>query len=234
VIVASGEDGKCRVYDAEQKLLGTVGGLDDADNVRYDADAKLAYVGYGDGALAVIDPEAVKRVAEVKLDGHPESFQLEAKGKRIFVNVPSAKQVAVIDREKRAVVAKWDLKDAAANFPMALDEANHRVFVGCRSPAKVLVIDAESGRTVASVDCAGDADDVFFDAARKRVYVTGGDGTVSVIERLGADGYKLVGKVDSAAGARTSLFVPGSGTLYVAVPRRGGQRCELRVFRAAE
>ena len=103
------------------------------------------YVGYGDGALAVIDPEKVKKLADIKLDGHPESFQLEAQGKRIFVNVPSASQVAVIDREKRAVVARWDVKQAGANFPMALDEANHRLFLGCRQPAKVLVLDAEAG-----------------------------------------------------------------------------------------
>jgi DNA-binding beta-propeller fold protein YncE len=234
LIVASGDDGKCRVYGENQKLLGTVDGLDDADNVRYDADAKLAYVGYGDGALAVIDPEAVKKVADIKLDGHPESFQFEGKGKRIFVNVPSAKQVVVIDRGKRAVVAKWEVKDAGANFPMALDEANHRLFLGCRKPAKVLVIDTESGRTVAAVDCAGDADDVFYDAARNRVYVSGGDGTVSVIEQSGPDGYKNVGKVESAAGARTSLFVPASGTLYVAVPHRGAQRCELRAYAASD
>jgi YVTN family beta-propeller protein len=232
LVVASGDDGKCRVYDENWKLLGAVDGLDDADNVRYDAEAKLIYVGYGEGALAVIDPEKIEKVADIKLAGHPESFQLEAKGKRIFVNVPSARQVAVIDREKRAVVAKWDVKDAQANFPMALDESNHRLFIGCRKPAKVLIVDTEAGKSVGAVDCCGDTDDVFFDATSRRIYVSGGEGWVSVIEQSDPNTYRNVGKVATAAGARTSFFDATERILYVAVPLRGNQKCALRAFAA--
>src|SRR5205823_14737053 len=119
--------GNVRIYTDDLKPSGTVDGLDDADNVRYDRQAKLLYVGYGSGALVVIDPEKGAKVGEVKLDEHPESFQLESQGKRIFVNVPKAKQIAVVDREKRAVIAKWPVKDAESNFPMALDEEHHRL-----------------------------------------------------------------------------------------------------------
>src|SRR5205085_2248764 len=123
-------------------------GLDDADNVRYDAKADRVYCAYGasPGAVAVIDPKTFKRIGDVKLDAHPESFQLERDGPRIFVNVPEAiggSHVAVVDREKLSVIAKWPLKDAAANYPMALDEKDHRLFVGCRKPAKLLVLDTE-------------------------------------------------------------------------------------------
>lgn len=230
VVVASGEDGKCRVYDENQKLLGTVDGLDDADNVRYDPEAKLVYVGYGEGALAVIDPEKIEKVADIKLDGHPESFQLETKGKRIFVNVPSAKQVAVIDRDKRAVVAKWDVKDAESNFPMALDETNHRLFIGCRKPAKVIAVDTQTGQPVAAVECCGDTDDLFFDAASKRLYVSGGEGCITVIEQSDPNTYKAIGKVTTADGARTAFFDASGRMLYVAVPLRGSQKSELRTF----
>ena len=102
--VASGDDGKCRFYDGNLKLVGTIDGLDDADNVRYDPDAKLLYVGYGNGALAVIDPATMRKVGDVKLDKHPESFQLEAKGKRIFVNVPQSFSSQVHLGEKASVV----------------------------------------------------------------------------------------------------------------------------------
>ena len=233
VVVASGDDGKCRVYDENQKLLGTLDGLDDADNVRYDAGAKLVYVGYGDGALAVIDPEKIEKVADIKLDGHPESFQLETNGKRLFVNVPSAKQVAVIDREKRAVTARWEVTEAASNLPMALDEQHHRVFIGCRSPAKVLVLDADSGKAVAGIDCCGDTDDLFYDAANGRLYVSGGEGCVTVVEQSDANTYKAAGTLTTAAGARTAFFDATGQTLYVAVPHRGNQKCELRGFVAA-
>jgi len=231
VVVAGGDDGKVRVFDAKLKLLGTIDHLDDADNVRLDSAGKLAYVGYGDGAIAIIDPQRLAKVGEVKLDGHPEAFQLESLGNRIFVNVPTAKHVAVIDREKQAVIATWPIRDAEANFSMALDEANHRLFIGCRKPAKVLVIDTESGKAVSSIDCCGDADDLFYDATAKRTYVSGGAGSVSVIAQDDVDHYRLLGDLPTAPGARTSLYVPEIGLLYVAVPHREKQRAELRIFR---
>src|SRR4051794_5158614 len=107
--VASGGDGKLRLYDQALKIIATVGGLDDADNVRYDAQSKLLYVGYGSGALAVIDPEKSAKVADIKLDGHPESFRLETNGNHIFVNVPHAGEIEVVDRANRKVVTKWPL-----------------------------------------------------------------------------------------------------------------------------
>jgi YVTN family beta-propeller protein len=234
VVVASGDDGKVRVYDRELKLLGSLGGLDDADNVRLDASGKLAYVGYGEGAIAVVDPRRPEKLASIKLESHPEAFQLEGDGHRIFVNVPGGRHVAVVDREKKAVVARWRLREAESNFPMALDERGHRLFVGCRKPAKVLVLDTRTGKTVAAVECCGDTDDLFFDAPSNRLYVTGGAGCISVIERSDADHYRLLGIVPTAEGARTSFFVPETGTLYVAVPHRGSQRAEVRAYRATQ
>lgn len=229
--VASGQGDQCRIYDQALALVGTIDGLPDADNVRYDPQAKLLYVGYGSGAIAVIDPAKVAKVADIKLDGHPESFLLENQGNRIFVNVPTAHQIAVIDRSKRAVTATGPIKDAKANFPMALDEANHRLFVACRQPAKLLVLDTESGKLLASLDCCGDADDVFHDSTCKRIYVSGGEGFISVFAQTDADHYSLIARIPTAPGARTSAFVPDSGTLYVAIPHRGGQKAEIRTFR---
>jgi hypothetical protein len=133
IVVASGGDGSCRFYDGETyKQAKSADCKEDADNVRYDAGAKRVYVGYGGGALGVIDPEKGAKVGDIKLDGHPESFQLESKGKRIFVNVPRAGHIAVVDRAKGAVVAKWKLS-AQSNFPMALDEEGHRLFASYSS-----------------------------------------------------------------------------------------------------
>jgi hypothetical protein len=168
------------------------------------------------------------------LDGHPESFQLEANGTRIFVNIPSAHQIAVIDRQKRTVLVTWPVPGARANFPMALDEANHRLFVGCREPAKLIVFDTESGNTVTRFDCAGDTDDVFYDAARRRIYISGGAGSISVFEQSDPDHYKLLATVPTAAGARTSLFDPDYGRLFVAVPHRGQRKAEVRVFQTQD
>jgi DNA-binding beta-propeller fold protein YncE len=232
VVVASGDDGKVRVFSPDLKLLGTVDDLDDADNVRLSPDGKLVYVGYGDGAIAVIDPQKFKKIGEIKLDEHPEAFQLEANGNRMFVNVPTAKQVAVLDREKRSVLATWPVREAVANFPMALDEQNHRLFVGCRKPAKLLVLDTDTGKNVCSIGCCGDTDNVFCDSTKNRVYVSGGDGCITVVEQADADHYRLLGNASTATGSRTSLFVPEMSSLFVAVPQRVSQVAEVRVFSA--
>lgn len=230
--VANDKDGSVRLFDGKTLAPLHMADLkDDADNVRYDPAARRFWAGYGDGGLAAIDPESGKLLADVKLEAHPESFQLESKGKRIFVNVPHARHVAVIDREKGAIVAKWPLNEAAANFPMALDETNHRLFVGCRNPAKMLVLDSDSGKVVASVAIVGDTDDLFYDAPNKRIYVRGGEGRLTVIAQVDSNSYRATSKIDTAPGARTSFFVPKSGLLFVAVPHRETQPAELRVFK---
>ena len=228
--VASGGDGNVRVYYQDLKLIGMVNSLEDADNVRYDSAQDLLYVGYGQGALAVIDPGKNVKIAEIPLDGHPESFQLERTGKRIFVNVPTAGEIEVLDREKRIVLTRWKLT-VAGNFPMALDETNQRLFVGCRGLARLLVLNTTSGRIVADLNACGDSDDLFYDAANREIYLSGGDGCSSVFE-VDADSYKESYTITTPLGSRTSLFVPASRTLYVAVPHRGSQQAEILIFKA--
>ena len=205
---------------------------DDSDNVRYDAAAHRVFVGFGGGALASISPADGKVLGEAKLAGHPESFQLERSGSRVFVNVPDANQIAVLDRAGMKVVATWPVAGAKANFPMALDEANHRVFIGCRRPAKVLVYDTTTGKETASFDIVGDTDDLFFDGARKRLYVSGGEGFIDVLQEDKGSHFARVAHVATAAGARTSLFVPDQSRLYLAVPHRGSQKAEIRIYEA--
>jgi hypothetical protein len=232
--VGCGDDEACLILDAATlKVVGRVEKLPDADNVRYDAATGLLYCGYGEGALAVIDPRTAKLVKTIELAGHPESFQLETNGPRVFVNIPDARggpQVAVVDRKAGKVIATWRLSDAAANFPMALDEANHRLFIGCRKPAKVLVLDTESGKAAASIDCVGDTDDLFYDARAKRIYVSGGAGAITLLRQQDADHYQPAGTIDTAAGARTSFFAASTGRLYLAVPHRGEQPAAIWVF----
>ncbi|MGH7952589.1 MAG: YncE family protein, partial [Limisphaerales bacterium] len=163
---------------------------------------------------------------------HPESFQLEQNGNRIFVNVPDAQQVAVIDRDKRAVVATWPMKQFHSNFPMALDEANHRLFIGCRRPARLVVLDTTTGKMVGNVEISGDTDDVFYDASRKRIYLSCGGGFIDVIDQRNADSYQLRERIPTASGARTSFFSPERNELYLAV--RAGMisgSAEIRVFK---
>ena len=208
-------------------------GLDDADNVRYDGAAGAVIVGYAKGALRLLDAATAEPRGEIALPGHPESFQLERQGKRIFVNVPTAGQVAVVDRDKLAVIASWPVP-ARANFPMALDEEGRRLFVGARSPAAVLVYDIDSGRVAARMSIGADTDDLFFDTGRQLLYVICGEGRVDVFRRVSPDTFAAEGSVETAPRARTGLFVPEEGRLYVAAPGLGRTPARVLVYRPRE
>jgi DNA-binding beta-propeller fold protein YncE len=228
--VANGDDGTLRLFDGSScEAIKTVELGDDADNVRFDAATKHVYVGYGSGALAVLNEDGTK-VAEIGLDAHPESFQLEKTGSRLFVNLPKSRQVAVVNRTKGSVVATWRTGGAFSNYPMALDEEDRRLFIVCRLPARLLVLDTSTGRVVENLPVIGDSDDVFYDGARKRIYATGGGGGISVYQQENADHYKEIAKIPTVKGARTSFFSPDLSKLFVAVRAQGSETAAIRVY----
>jgi len=237
LFVAS-DDGKVYIYDGTSfDLITSLDFHDDADNLRYDSAEKRVYVGYGDdetAAIAMIDATTNKRLdEEFKLGAHPESFQLEMSGSRIFVNLPDSKQIAVIDR-KTHVVSKWALT-LEANFPMSLDEADHRLFVATRTPPRLAVFDTDSGHMVAALPCVQDSDDLYFDSARKRIYVAGGEGYINVFEQKDSDHYQLRTKIPSSLGGRTAGYFgkvgkKGFDRLYVAIPARADHDAEVLIY----
>jgi DNA-binding beta-propeller fold protein YncE len=232
--VASGGDGKLRGYDGKSLALQeTLEFGDDADNVRYDRQTGDIWVGYGNGGIGIVNSTGQK-AGSVELGSHPESFQFEENGGRVYANVPKQFGVAVIDRKTRGTVAKWGLGGALANYPMALDDNNKRLFVGCRLPARLVVLDTSSGRIVVTLPTVGDTDDVFYDVDRKFVYVIGGEGAVEVLRQRDPDHYERVERIPTAPGARTGFFQPTSGRLYVAVPHRGSQAAKVLVYTVAK
>src|SRR5438094_10253490 len=231
LFIANDKGGICKIYDAKSyQAVGEINFKDDADNVRFDDSSKRIYVGFGNGGIGIIKAADGKQVGSIKLAAHPEAFELEKQGHRIFVNVPNARQVAVVDRDKEQVITTWKTDLAFGNFPMALDDANHRLFIGCRMPSKLVVLDTESGNVVAGIEISGDPDDVFYDNKRRRIYVICGAGKIDIIEQTDPNTYAASSKVDTADGARTALFVSERDTLFVAVPHRGSQPAELRAY----
>ena len=231
------DEGKLYVYDGTTfDLITSIDFGDDVDNLRYDAAEKRLYVGYGDektGAIGIVDAATNKRLDdEFKLGAHPESFQLAASGPNIYVNLPDLKQIAVVNRSTHSI-ARWPLT-FESNFPMALDEPDHRLFVATRTPPQLAVFDISSGRLVATLPTVQDSDDLYYDSARKRVYVTGGEGYISVFQQDDADHYKLLAKVQTAIGARTAGYFgkgrKGFDRFYLAVPARADHGAEVWIY----
>ncbi len=229
IIVSNGGDGSLRFFDGHSlNLTRNINFHDDADNLRYDPQTKYLYLGYGKG-LGIVDTRSDNVIGDIGFSGHPEAFHLESAGPRIFVNIPSARQVAVIDRTKRSVIAVWPLK-GAGNFPIALDEERHRLFVGCRHPARMLIYDTQSGSKISEVDIGLDADDIFFDAANRQIYASCGQGYIVVIHQKDADHYEVTARVKTRQGARTSRFAADQSRLYVAAPAMPGKSAVIFVY----
>jgi DNA-binding beta-propeller fold protein YncE len=216
VAIANAGDGSVRLFrGADFAALGTVALGNDADNVRFDPNAGQFVVGYGTGGLATLDPASGSVVARVRLSAHPEGFQLDPTTRRAYVNVPNAHEIAVVDLATGRQAASWPMADLRANFPMARDAGGAFLAVAFRDPARVALLDAASGSVKASVATCGDADDIFLDAKRRRIYVSCGEGSVDVLQQE-AQGYQSIGRIKTASGARTSLFVPELDRLFVA------------------
>ncbi|MDB5408080.1 MAG: repeat containing protein [Rhodospirillales bacterium] len=234
IYVADGGDGVVHRYrGSDFAPLGTLALSNDADNVRVDERNGQVFVGYGSGALAVLDAASGAKTGDISLAGHPESFQLEPNGTRIFVNLPDARQIAVVDRTVAKQVATWRVPNAAANFPMALDAAGRRLAVVYRQPAELALLDSRTGNIVARLPSCGDADDIAFDAKRQRAYISCGEGSVEVVQGDG-DTYREIARVPTAPGARTSLYVADLDRLFVAARATAREPATIRVFRPPE
>jgi DNA-binding beta-propeller fold protein YncE len=226
------------IYDGETlNLIASVDLQTNPDEMHYDPRAKELYVGCMGAdktGIAIIAIPEGKLLAKISLPGKPQGFVVEQNGSRIFANLPDQKMVAVIDRKKHLVLQPWPLQDVQGNTPIALDEAHHRLFVGARRPATLLVLDTSTGKQVAAIGIDGDTDDIFYDPANRRIYVSCGEGFVDVIQQVDANHYRSLGRIVTISGARTSTLSAQLNKFFLGVPRRADQPAEIRVFDAAK
>ncbi|MGH7068869.1 MAG: YncE family protein [Acetobacteraceae bacterium] len=234
ILVANGGDGSVRFFAAADfNPIGRLALGDDADNIHIDTRNDIAVVAFGSGGLALIDPASRTILGEILLPAHPEGFSLDPANGRAYVNIPDLRQTAVIDLDRRRVVAMWPMHQAGANFPLALDHRRALLASAFRSPPALMLFDATTGTRKQRLGLCGDADDVFFDDRRQRLYVSCGAGELAVFERSAA-GWSSIARVPTTVGARTALFVPEIDRLFVAerAPRLGLEAA-IRVYRPA-
>jgi DNA-binding beta-propeller fold protein YncE len=224
------------IYDgATFDLRATIDLQSSLDELQYSPSAKELYAGCmtsNKTAIAIIALPEGKRKGEIKLPAKPQGFIAEHKGTRIFVNTPAPKQVVVLDAAQQKLLHQWALKDAAGNYPVAVDETNHRIFVGCRRPSELLVLDSASGNKIASVPISNDTDDLSFDPNKSRVYIACGSGFIDVVAEAGPNKWSSLQKLPTRDGARNCCFSPELNEFYLAVPAQDNQPAELRVYQS--
>ncbi len=219
LLVSNAADGTLRTYDTKTlKMIDSKPMGGDANRIQVTPNGKFIIVGWGVGGLAIVDTQSGHR-SDVQLKSHPEAIQLDSAGNRMFVSLPGVGEIAVVDRRSQTVTESWPVRQHE-NAAMALDESDRRLFVVCRRPSKLLVVNIEDGSIMATLSTAADADDVFYDQKRKRIYVVGGEGEIAVYKQNGPDEYTPMSRTDSIDQGRNGLLVPEWNRLYVVARNR--------------
>lgn len=235
--VADGKLGQLQVYEGSPlRAAGTLKLSNDADDMVYDEPSGTLYVGHGGsdaanpGRIAVINTKDFSLVANLPVAAHPEALDIDRQGQRVFANIADAGQVAVVNIRTNAIEDTWKLKDASDNTPMAYDAQDQIILIACRKPPVLLALDANTGKEISRISTDKGSDDLFFDTKLHRVYVITGSGAVDAYSISTAKHFTALGKVRTASGAKTGLFVPSQNLLYIGIPGIGAKPAEIRVY----
>ncbi len=241
LFVASGDDGMLRVFRTDTlELLDSIHLEPGPNRVVYEPNSKLVYVGYGGkdagkdyGEIGIIDARRDKLVGDIRVVAHPSELLLDRAGTTLFVFISRANQLQVIDTKKRQVLSTWPVTSQHPG-DAAFDESASRLFIGTHTPPEMIAMNSKSGKEVAHLPTAEGMDGVYFDAGRKRVYVSGGRdllaGFVYVYQQLNADHYEITGKIPTRGGAGTSFWSPDLNRYYVAAPANGKEDAAILVY----
>ncbi len=226
IFVANGTDGTCKIFSGDTfKLIDSLPLGTNANHVGYDPATKYLYVGIGipdskAGALAIIDTRTNKHIGDIKTDVHPGGVKIEKSGPRIFVTLEE--------------ITTWPVTGVPGSVALAFDESHHRVFDGTRDPPVLTVLDMESGNQITQLEGVSGIDDLWYDAARKRIYASGGReseaGFVYVYQQRDADHYELIAKVPTRGNAQTSIWVPQLNRYYVSASGNDKEDAAILVF----
>lgn len=228
--VSTGGDGKVWVLDATTyKKIKSFSFKEKCNNLRFDTTTQKLYVGVGNsfGSIGVIDVENDKIIKEIPLSDFPKQFEVD--GNLLYANIPSKNCIDVVDLKANKVITSWVLEDAKENVPMALDRKHHRLFIACE-PGKFIVFSTQTGKSIQSLNIGKEADGIYYDAKRKHIYVSCGEGKIEVIHQKDADRYEPMKPINTVAGAGTSLFNHQLDKYILAVPQSSNQTAEIIVY----
>lgn len=238
LLVADGGDNSCRILDGgdlhEIKRIQ----LDaDPDAAVYDAEHRLYYVGNGGkhgnetfSYVSIISPDQEKEIGRIKLESENlEDMELDSEAKTLYVNMRDKAKIGVLDLTKQEVKDVWSVPGLKLNTPMELDEANHRLFVAGRQPGKFSILDSTNGHLIATLDCVEKADDMTYDSADRRIYVTGSGG-VTIVHQDSPDHYTTITQFPTNEG-KTSVYVPSLKQFYIVHAKTALDAAGLQVYK---
>lgn len=237
--ISCGGDSSVSVIDLNTfKLLAKINGTGkNPDAILYDPFSKKVYTFNGRSSNStVIDAINLKIIATIPLAGKPEFSQTDGKGK-IYVNIEDKSSLSVINTNTFKVENTWSIAPGEEPSGLALDNENHRLFSVCSN--KIMTItDANTGKVITTVPIGDRCDGVVFDPFTRRIYSSNGEGTMTIIQQISADKYKVLENFLTKPGARTIALDHTNHHLYLSVaeymPGKGRRPVNPNTFRVLD
>lgn len=241
------DDGTYKIFDEKTLALKRTEHLtlNYADGLRYDPVTEYVYIvnvkkssedPEDQSYLAIVDTKTWKHIGDIPFKGgHVEEVAIEPSGSRFFICVASRHEIGIVDRAKRTEIGAFPIPVPGLPYAVVMDGPNHRLFIALRRPEQLIVLNSDSGELVAKLPAAAGADDIFYDVAHKRIYVSAGvanepEGYISAYQQLDADHYEPFAKMPTGSASATSLLVPDLNKYFVVAQRKDKKDAELQVY----
>jgi YVTN family beta-propeller protein len=190
----------------------------DADGMVIDPATHHLFVIDGDsGKITVIDPKTESVISTIDGGGGLEFGVADGAGK-FFVDGAEKNEIVAIDTATNKVVAHWPMAGCVKPHGIAMDRLTHRLFASCANRI-LTVVNSTNGAVVTTLPIGERNDGAAFDAERKLIFASNGDGTISVIRAVDANNYVSLGAIPTAVTGRTMDIDPGTGRLYLAAAK---------------
>lgn len=202
------------------KALSKIDSPKDPDGIIYDPATSRVFAFNGDSNSATaIDAASGNLAGTIDLGGGPEFAAADGRG-YVFNNLEDDSLVLKINSRDLKVEQRWPTAPCSSPSSMAMDRANRRIFIGCRSKV-MAVLDADSGKVITTLPIGDHVDATVFDAERKLIFNSNGEGTITVIHEESPDNYSVVQTVKTAPRAKTMAFDPKTHQLFLSTTENG-------------
>lgn len=238
LIVADRGDNAIKFFGGQNhQLIKRVEVAADPDAGTYDPEKRIFYVGNGGkpanlpySYISLISVDDMNESGKIQVPAvNLEAMAINRDANLLYVNMRDKALIGVVDLATRSLQKTWTIPDLKLNTPLEYDAKYHRIFIAGRKPGKFYVIDSNSGSVVATMDCVDVADDMTFDAAHRRIYVTGYGG-ISIYEQKNADQYEMISQLDTKHG-KTSVYVPSLDRFFIIHTKTPDDIAGLQVYR---
>lgn len=222
LLVADAGNASCELLDGTNlQLIKSVALELGPDAGVYSPQSRIFYVSNGGRAaktdfsyISMISVDKQQEMGRIRVDAATlKTVVIDPKTEKLYVTMRDKNEVGVVNLGKKAVEQTWSSPELHVDSAMAYDPIHKRLFVGDRNPGKFVVLDADNGHVIETLDIGNVSDDMTYDSAHHRIYVSSEDG-VDVIAQDSPDQYRVVQHVDTFGG-KTSIYVPSVGRFFV-------------------